>query len=410
MLQPSRSEIDSATAWRIAWLVLVMLSVSQGAPLVAVVGLKPIAADLGITRSDAALASSLAWFGAGAGGIAMGLLAERHGVRFTAMLGTVCVAGGLALSTLGEPWQLLAGHGLLLGAFGNGALWPPLLIYVSRWFERKRGAAVALISSGQYFAGVLWPWVFERGIAGIGWRRTMLAFAVLVLATVLPLALFALRPAPEVSRPAPAKPGAAPAPVLGMPPNLVQGLLCAAAFFCCVPMAMPAQHLVAHCTDIGISASHGAAMLSVLLFCAFLSRQFWGWASDKVGGLATVFLGSLAQAIASTGFLLTQDEAGLFFVAGAFGLGFAGIIPAYFMAVRSLFPAREMSWRVPTQMFCGLTGMAFGGWLAGAIYDRVGFYGAAFATGIGFNILNLMLVGWLLWRERRSRALRLALA
>ena len=44
--------------------------------------------------------------------------------------------------------------------------------------------------------------------------------------------------------------------------------------------------------------------------------------------------------------------------------------------------------------------MAFGGWLAGAIYDYAGFYGIAFATGILFNLLNLALIGALVWRQR----------
>ena len=94
-----------------------------------------------------------------------------------------------------------------------------------------------------------------------------------------------------------------------------------------------------------------------------------------------------------TGFLMTQDEAGLFAVAAAFGLGFAGIVPAYVLAVRELFPASEASWRVPTVLLFSGSGMAAGGWLAGAIYDYAGFYAAAFATGIVFNLANLLVVG-----------------
>ncbi len=86
--------------------------------------------------------------------------------------------------------------------------------------------------------------------------------------------------------------------VLGWPPNLVFVLLCAAAFLCCVPMAMPQAHLVAFCSDLGIAAPIGAAMLSVLLGIAFLSRQVWGAISDRIGGLRTVLVGSAWQAAA----------------------------------------------------------------------------------------------------------------
>src|SRR5207244_2216724 len=169
----------------------------------------------------------------------------------------------------------------------------------------------------------------------------MLVYAGFVLAVILPVGLITCGPAPEPSS-AGALPGSAETGwVLGLRPRVVQGLLCLAGFLCCVPMAMPQGHLVALCSDLGISQTHGAAMLSLLLGCAFLSRQFWGLVTDRIGGLRTVLAGSLWQVTAMIGFLLTQDEAGLFAVAAMFGLGFSGIIPAYVVAIRGLFPAAE---------------------------------------------------------------------
>jgi MFS family permease len=191
--------------------------------------------------------------------------------------------------------------------------------------------------------------------------------------------------------------------VLGLRPRVVQGFLCLAGFLCCVPMAMPQGHLVAFCSDLGIPAAHGATMLSLLLGCAFLSRQFWGLVTDRIGGLRTVLAGSLWQVVAMIGFLLTQDEAGLFAVAAIFGLGFGGIIPAYVVAIRELFPAAEAAWRVPTLLMFSGSGMAAGGWLAGLIYDYAGFYAAAFAVGIVFNLAHLVVIAPLVWRQSRLR-------
>jgi MFS family permease len=176
--------------------------------------------------------------------------------------------------------------------------------------------------------------------------------------------------------------------------------MCVAAVLCCIPMAMPQGHLVAFCSDLGIARSTGALMLSVLLGTAFLSRQIWGAISDRIGGLATVFIGSGWQAASMTALLLTQSEVGLFTVAAAFGLGFSGIIPAYVLALRELFPASEASWRIPTLLLFSGGGMALGGWLAGLLYDQFGYYAPAFAAGIGANILNLLLVGILVGRQR----------
>jgi len=100
--------------------------------------------------------------------------------------------------------------------------------------------------------------------------------------------------------------------------------------------------------------------------------------------------------------VLIRSEAGLFTVATFFGLGFSGMIPAYVLAVRELFTASEAAWRVPTLLLFSGSGMAAGGWLAGFIYDRFGFYGAAFGFGLAFNAVNLVLVAGLVLRRQRT--------
>jgi MFS family permease len=175
-------------------------------------------------------------------------------------------------------------------------------------------------------------------------------------------------------------------------------------------MAQPTVHLVSFCTDLGISATRGAAMLSVLLACAFISRQFWGWLADRVGGLRAILLGSACQATALALFLTTQDEIGLFAVSAAFGLGFAGLVPNYILAARALFPNAEASWRVPVIMFGGLLGMAAGGWMGGAIYDSHGSYAPSFGLAVLANLGNIAVIGFLVLRDRKPGNVLLATA
>jgi MFS family permease len=397
--------IESRKSWIAACFVLALLSVSYGSPLLVVVGLKPIEQDLGTSRQLVALAGALTWVGTGLGGILMGWVAERLGIRRTVSFGAVMIAIGLTVSATGSIWAILVSHALFVGLFGNGALFPPLLVYISRWFDRRRGTALALISAGQYIAGMVWPTLFEHAMADHGWRATMLGFAIVIVIAVPVAALFLQRP-PE----APATVGftdAAGRPqVLGLRPNAVLAILAAAGFCCCIPMAIPQGHLVAFCSDIGIPAAQGAAMLSVLQAAAFCSRVFWGWLADRIGGLLTVLAGSACQAVAIAAFLTTQDEAGLFAISAAYGLGFSGIIPAYVIAIRELFPSREASWRVPTVLFVSMGGMAVGSWWAGALFDHFGFYAPAFASGVLFNLFNLGLVGFLVLRQRAAGGLR----
>jgi MFS family permease len=403
------ASIETRMSWIMTLAALCVMSVGFGAPYLAVVALKPMAAELG-ERAVPSLAYSLAWLGMGVGGIAMGPIAARIGTRWTVMFGTVMVSAGLVLASRGTSWEIALGYGVFVGLLGIAAMNAPLYVYVSHWFDRRLGTALALVSSGQYVAGAIWPVIFERTIAQVGWHDTMLLFGAAELVLVAPVALM-LRSPPEITggaiSTAERRLGGR---VLGLRPNAVLALLATASFFCCVPMAMPQGHLVAFCSDLGIAPALGAAMLSVLLGTAFLSRQIWGWISDRIGGLRTVLASSACQAAAITALLLTQDEIGLFTVSAFFGFGFSGLIPAYVLAIRELFPASEASWRVPTFLLFSGSGMAFGGWAAGAIYDHFGFYEAAFAFGVMANIVNLVIIGFLVFRLRARTAVPALLA
>src|SRR5262245_28090765 len=147
------SQVDSREGWIITVAALTALSVALGAPYVAIVALKGIAADFGGYRSTPSAATSLAMPGTGVGGLGTRWLAQRGGVRWVGVFGAVPVARGLALAAGGEAWQVYVGHGVLIGLLGNGSINAPLYVYITRWFEARRGAALALLSGGQYVAG-----------------------------------------------------------------------------------------------------------------------------------------------------------------------------------------------------------------------------------------------------------------
>jgi MFS family permease len=394
--------VETRRSWIVAFTALGILSVSYGAPMITVVALQPIAAGFGGLRAVPALSYSLAWLGSAVGGIAMGQVAERVGVRWTVIFGALMIAVGLLLASLGQRLSFYIGHGVFMGLLGNAGLNAPLYVYVARWFDRRRGTALALIASGQAAAGTIWAPLFGHAVGWIGWARTMQIYAGGEILVIVPVAFLVLRAVPrELATVGPGIGPAPGAPVLGFRPRTALSLIAAASFFCCVPMAMPQAHLVAYCGDLGIPLASGSAMLSLLLACGFAGRQCWGLVADRIGGLRTVLTGSACQTVAMIGFMLTRNEAGLFAVAAAFGLGFSGIVPAYVVAIRELFPASEASWRIPTVLMLSGSGMAAGGWLAGVIYDYAGFYAPAFAAGVLFNLVNLLLIGALVFRQSR---------
>jgi MFS family permease len=402
--------VDTRESWVVTVAAVVCLGLAFGGPLVTTVALKAIAQDMGDARTVPALGASLSWLGAAVGGVFMSRVADRIGVRWTVMAGGVSILIGLSISTLGQPWQLYLGHGLFVGFLGIAGLNAPLYVYISHWFERRRGSALALLSSGNYIAGIGLPVLFETTIDRWGWRATMAGYGVVQAVVTVALAVWFLRPPPAVAAPAAGgRKAAGDGRVFGMNPNAVFAMLAVASFLCCVPMAMPQGHLVALCTDHGLSAAVGATMLSTLLGVAFLSRQAWGLVADRYGGLRTALISSVMQAAAVTGYLYAHEQFGLFAVSIAFSLGFTALIPAYILTIREVFPAAEAYWRVPVLLLLAGSGMAVGGWLAGFLYDLSGSYDSAFFSGVLSNLLNLALLAVLVRAQIKTRRLAAAL-
>lgn len=389
---------ESPTSWRIAVVSMLIISIGWGAPYLIAVALKPMAADLGSARSVPSLASSFAYIGIGVGGIFMGWWADRVGAMWTALLGSIMIGAGAMVASGGAEWQLYIGYGVMIGLFGGAGLFAPLMTNTSRWFDTKRGTALAIVASGQQIAGTCWPLVFRYALDWTDWRTTLFWYGAAVLCVLPPLCLLLRHrpPAPAVTATARGVAMRGGSPVFAS--NLVQAVLCLAIVCCCVPMAMPLQHLVAFCSDLGYAPARGTEMLTLLLVAAFLSRMIWGRMSDRIGGLKTILVGSTAQAVFLACYLFVDNLYALYAVSAAFGIGFGGIIPSYVLTVRDLFPASEAGWRIGTVLLFGLLGMALGAWIGGALYDWFAYYQPAFAVGVAFNVANLALIGGLLAR------------
>src|SRR3981081_2336321 len=153
MLQSPSGSVETKASWAVASVALIVLGMSFGAAWITAVALKDIANEVGGSRPVPALASSLAWLGSGTGGIIMSRVADRVGTRWTVIFGALMIGLGLSISTLGPPWPLWVGHGFFIGLIGLGGINAPLYIYVSRWFDRRRGSALALIFSGSCSPG-----------------------------------------------------------------------------------------------------------------------------------------------------------------------------------------------------------------------------------------------------------------
>ncbi|MBI4183172.1 MAG: MFS transporter [Proteobacteria bacterium] len=401
--------VERPYGWVVVAASLVLMAIAAGGNYFVVVALKPIAAEFGWPRWIPSLGYSLSMIGMGAGGILIGRLSDRIGVAWPALAGGIAVAAGAVLvATATGPVQFLLAQFALVGFLGNAAVFSPLLANVTRWFDRRRGLAVAIVANGHFLAGAAWPPLFGALIARAGWREAYAVFALVALAVMVSLSVL-LRPRPPVGPAALAGGGGAEGAggrVLGLRAGAVEGALSLAIVGCCVAMAMPMVHVVSHASDLGHPSERAVELLSVLLGTAFLSRLAWGMLADRIGGLATLLFGSAAQAGALSLYLAVESLAGLYAVSALFGVGFGGILPTYSLIIRDLFPVSEIGRRIGVVYFFGTAGMALGGWIGGGLFDLTGSYRAAFAVGLVFNLINLALVALLGARRRRLAGAR----
>src|SRR5262249_43787217 len=146
-------------------------------------------AEFGIDRAAASLPYTLTMLGFAGGGLVLGKLADRFGIIAPVVVSALALgAGYVAVGYAASIWQVAIGHGLLIG-FGCSPPFAPLLADTSHWFMRRRGIAVALAATGNYFAGTIWPPVVQHFTASDGWRATYIGIGLFCLVTMLPLAL-----------------------------------------------------------------------------------------------------------------------------------------------------------------------------------------------------------------------------
>ncbi len=324
---------DSRRAWaRLAVAVVIGALGSVGMWSV-VVALPEVQGAFGASRGTASLAYTVAMLGFGSGGVLTGKITDRYGIVAAIGLGI----GFLALGYIGagmssSVWQFILMHFAI--GLSSSATFGPLMAEASHWFERHRGLAVTIAASGSYIGGTIWPPVMNWGMEAVGWRDTHIAVGIFT-ALAMTLALVALRllmgPAARRSHV-----NAPPPRVdLRLSANTLTVMLSLASVACCVAMSMPQVHIVAYCGDLGYGVARGAEMLSLMLGFGIVSRIGSGFLADRIGGIRTLLIGSVAQGFALLFYLFFDSLTSLYVISAMFGLFQGGIVPLCHHRARS---------------------------------------------------------------------------
>ena len=393
---------DSRRAWtRLAVAVLIGSLGSVGMWSV-VVALPVVQEEFAASRGTASLAFTMVMLGFGSGGVLTGKITDRYGIVTAIGLGIgILGLGYIGAGLSSSIWQFILVHFLI--GLSSSATFGPLMAEASHWFNRYRGLAVAIAASGNYIGGTIWPSILSWGMQTHGWRTSHIAVGIFT-AVAMTLALVMLRmlmgaavqrdhvnaPPPRVD--------------LRLSTNALTAILALASIACCVAMSMPQVHIVAYCGDLGYGVARGAEMLSLMLGFGIISRIGSGFLADRIGGIRTLLIGSVAQGSALLFYLFFDSLTSLYIISAMFGLFQGGIVPSYAIIVREAMPASEAATRVGIVIFASVFGMSFGGWISGVIFDATGSYGAAFLNGLAWNALNITIMVGLLIRARARSA------
>jgi MFS family permease len=388
---------DSRYSW-VRLLLSVVIALIGNVGMWAVVMVMPaMQTELGVDRGEISLPYTTTMVGFALGNYLIGRLVDRFGIVWTLIFAACLNAAAFWATSFSNSLFWISMFQILLG-FGTAATFGPLIADVSQWFLKRRGIAVAIAASGNYLSGAIWPYALSGTLTESGWRTVYEILAALCLLIMVPLSLLLWRKVDDASVAVSDQLSSARLAGLPVSTRSLVWLLGIAGIGCCVAMSMPQVHIVAYCVDLGYGPAVGAEMLSLMLLGGVVSRLIAGALSDRLGGLRTLFISSTLQCVGLVFFLPYDGLVSLYVVSALFGLSQGGIVPSYAIIVREYLPAKKAGEQVGFVLMATIVGMALGGWLSGYIYELGGSYSWAFVNGIGWNVLNIAIIGFLLWR------------
>ncbi|MDC1134491.1 MFS transporter [Alphaproteobacteria bacterium] len=361
-----------------------------------VVVLPALETEFNIDRGNASLLYATTMVGFGLGNFLIGKITDKIGIKIPIVIAIITLILSYLLATISkEFWQLL----ILQVFMGLAAatFFGPSMADIGNFFETRRGLAVSIIASANYVAGASWPLVISYFLNFSDWRDVYLYIALICLIIMVPLVLILKNNIASHSDTS-LNSNFQNHKFNNLSSRKLQNLLMLAGVGCCVAMAMPQVHIVALCVDIGFGLNVGAEVLSVMLFSGMISRVAFGFLSDKIGPIFTLFIGSLLQMLALVFFIPFDSQFSLYIVSLMFGLSQGGIVPAYAMIVRKYLPLSEVGERVGLVIMATIVGMGLGGWMSGEIYDLTQSYKLAFVNGILWNLTNVIIVTFIMWK------------
>lgn len=347
----------------------------------------------GWSRADVSLINVFGIMGMSFGGLLMGTLADRFGVRPVVLFGCAIMgATYLAASRAEQLWQLYALMAVA-GFFGAAAIFAPILSLVGKWFPVGAGLAIGIVSAGQALGQGGVPFASALLITSFGVSGAFAITGLIMLGILLPLASL-LKPAQVAKDKTVNVPRESDYP----PIRVVVPRMCIAIFLCCTCMAVPLMHLVPHIQGQGHSADQAGSVIFVMLLMGILGRVFFGRLADMIGAIPAYMIATAWMTLLIYGFILIQDLSAFYMYGLLYGFGYAGVMTGVLTTIAAHTPPSKRGFAMGVVTMFGWFGHANGGFLGGYFFDWTGDYSIAFGTAAAAGVLNLAVVGTLYLR------------
>jgi len=370
----------------------------------------PISSDFGWARATTSIAFSFSRLEGGLEGLITGPLIDKFGPRFMVRVGfTMSAIGFFLLAKVDNFGMFIVSYSLLLSLGMNAGLYMPLQTTVARWFDKKRGLALGMLTTGAALGGsVLVPstaWL----ITSYGWHTAVivLAFVALILGWAMSFVLKSHGPEhygytadgiqqavlennkPEVKEKK-SKPDSVSLAGLTLKEALkTKTFWLMAIAITCNQTAVSAivVHEIPFIEDMGISKVIAAAALGTMTLMSAPGRLTSGWLADRIDPKYLYCISSIAQAI---GLFIFSQATSMFWVwvfVSFFGLSYGFRIPLE-PAMRAKYFGRKAFGSIMGYMNAFAVLGTFGGpYFAGWVFDTTGSYVNAFLVFAGMMIV-----------------------
>jgi len=367
----------------------------------------PIQSDLGWDRADIMAAFTVFFLVQGLASPLIGWAINIFEPRKMIAAGALAVAIGFVLLSRLENHLSFYLSYALVGA-GMSAMGPvPVSTVVSNWFERRRGTAIGVASTGIGAGGlVLAPLIGGYLIPILGWRTCYLSMGFLAAVMTVPVALFILRTKPvdiglqpygvhaseTVSLAADATKNVS-GLSLGMALRTPAfWLLMVAYFFGGFSGTGALQNQVAYLGDVGFPIAMAAGALGGIGFGSLIGKFAFGWLCDRIAAKYAYAVALVLQVIGIAilmGIDASSNYAILWLYAGLMGLGLGGWLPTMSMAVSNNFGLAAYGTIFGVVNIAQSVGVAVGPLLGGYVYDASGAYHWAFVIYLGLFAISI---------------------